>query len=97
MQKQLRQAAITAIKEGNIHRLKAIRKMAGLSGDIPIHYQVFGDSQVYMQDGTLAEPEPEEEIMIIPGILPMITGVIVVFPTVEEMQGAIQTKKSINT
>jgi hypothetical protein len=97
MQKQLRQAAITAIKEGNIHRLQAIRKMAGQNGDVSVYHQVFGDSQVYMQDGTLVEPEPEEEIKIIPGILPMITSVIVVFPTAEEMQGAIQTKKSINT
>lgn len=89
MKSELRAAAIEAIKNGDIVKLKALRVMADLKSQISIHYQVFGEDQLYCQDGTPIEQEPEETMPDIPGILPMITGVVVVFPDRKGFEEAI--------
>lgn len=85
MRKELRSAAIRAIQEGNINRLKAIKAMMGDTQHIPIHYQVFGHIQIYKQDGTPIPNEPMEETQKIEGLPSMVTSVVVVFPTREGM------------
>jgi|GEM_PF-3132699 len=89
MKPELRKTAIEAIKSGDIETLKAIKKLAKDSGEIPVYYQVYGESQLYQQDGTKVNPKDSPEPMPrIEGLPPMIGSIVVNYPTFEQMQEA---------
>ncbi len=85
MQSNIRQAAINAIKEGDIRTLKALKAMIGSEGTISTYFQVFGSTQLYYPNGSKAEPLPDDSERI-EGILPNVSSVIVTFPTKEDME-----------
>ncbi len=87
MKPGLRATAIEAIKSGDIETLKAIKKLAKDSGEIPVYCQVFGENQLYQEDGTKVDPEhAQEPSPRIEGIPPRIGSIVVNYPTLEQMQ-----------
>lgn len=86
MKSNIRQAAINAIKEGNLSQLRALKSMIDGDGYIPVYYQVLGELELYNQSGEVVEvKQPGPEISI-DGILPWVSSVVVTFSSFKEME-----------
>jgi hypothetical protein len=85
MNENIRQAAINAIKEGNLSQLRALKLMIDGDGYIPVYYQVLGELQLYSQSGEVVEVTQPEPQISIDGILPFVSSVVVTFSSFEEM------------
>jgi hypothetical protein len=94
MKSNIRQAAINAIKDGNLSQLRALKVMIGSSGLIPIYYQVLGNPELYNQSGAKVEvKESDLELGAIDGVLPLVSSVVVTFPSMAEMKKVFQEGK----
>jgi hypothetical protein len=86
MKSNIRQAAINAIKEGNLSQLRALKLMIDGDGYIPVYYQVLGELELYSQSGEVVEVKQPEPQISIDGILPFVSSVVVTFSGYSEME-----------
>ncbi|UCS94850.1 hypothetical protein KZP23_07525 [Echinicola marina] len=91
MNDNIRKAAIQAIKEGDISRLKALKRMIGQGNDIPVYFQLYGHEQIYNTKGEEVLNEADQvEDMKIEGVLPQVSSIVVVFPDRKDMEASIR-------